>query len=78
MPDGERVAMMHAVSPKYVPRNHLMQAAITAAENDDTGPLERLMEVMLQPYDEQPDAEAQGFASPTPREQLRPGVVMLS
>jgi hypothetical protein len=36
------------------------------------------MEVMLQPYDEQPDAEAQGFASPTPREQLRPGVVMLS
>ena len=78
MPDGERVAMMHAASPKYVPRNHLMQAAITAAENDDTGPLERLMEVMLQPYDEQPDAEAQGFASPTPREQLRPGVVMLS
>ena len=74
----ERAALMRASSPKYVPRNHLMQRAIEAAEAGDVGPLDRLMEVMTRPYDEQPDAEAEGYCSPAAREDLRAGVTVLS
>lgn len=51
-----RTAAMDAVNPLYVPRNHLLQIAIAAAEQDDFAPLARLVRVLDQPYTEQPDA----------------------
>jgi serine/tyrosine/threonine adenylyltransferase len=53
----ERTAAMDAVNPLYIPRNHLLQLAITAAEQDDFAPLARLVGVLDRPYTEQPGAE---------------------
>jgi uncharacterized protein YdiU (UPF0061 family) len=45
---------MDAVNPKYVLRNYLAQLAIDALERGDASVLERLMQVLERPFDEQP------------------------
>ena len=62
-------AAMRAVNPAFIPRNHLVEAALTAAvERSDLKPFEALLEVLSQPYRDDP-AAAQ-YASP-PREDQR-------
>jgi uncharacterized protein YdiU (UPF0061 family) len=57
MPDAERRAGMNRTNPKYVPRNYLAQQAIDALATGDPAILNRLMEVLRRPYDEQPEHE---------------------
>ena len=52
-----RVARMNAHNPKYVPRNYLAQLSIDAAELGDTSVLQRLLDVLQRPYDEQSEHE---------------------
>jgi uncharacterized protein YdiU (UPF0061 family) len=75
--DSLRRERMQRVNPKYVLRNYLAQQAIDAAENGDASELERLLEVLRKPYDEQP--EHQRYAEKRPEwARNRPGCSMLS
>jgi uncharacterized protein YdiU (UPF0061 family) len=49
---------MRAVNPAFIPRNHLVEEALTAATAlGDFGPFERLIEVITRPFDDQPGRE---------------------
>jgi uncharacterized protein YdiU (UPF0061 family) len=61
---GPDAAAMDRVNPVYIPRNHLVEAALTAATGGDLGPLERLLDVVTAPYDERPGLEE--YAAPAP------------
>ncbi|MFN9094044.1 MAG: protein adenylyltransferase SelO [Alphaproteobacteria bacterium] len=55
--------LMRATNPAFIPRNHLVEAAIRAAEDrDDFRPFEALMAVLARPFEDQPEHAA--FASP--------------
>ena len=57
--DDERKTMMSGVNPVYIPRNHLIEAAIRAAEDHGNfSVFHALHEVLQQPYDFQPGKEA--------------------
>lgn len=45
-----REVLQRSANPARVPRNHLLQLAITAAEQDDFAPLSRLMDALSAPY----------------------------
>ena len=54
----ERMALMNASNPKFIPRNHLIEELIAAAvERDDFGPFHDMLAVLTYPYDEQPGME---------------------
>lgn len=55
---------MDRVNPLYIPRNHLVEEALTAATDGHTGPLERLMDAMASPYEERPGLDY--YAAPAP------------
>jgi uncharacterized protein YdiU (UPF0061 family) len=76
--DGERRAAQDAANPLYVPRNHLLQRAIEAAEKDDDFSVAReMMEALREPFTERPGFEA--YAAPAPLELVgKPGVALLS
>ncbi len=45
------------VNPLYIPRNHLVDEALTAAEAGDLALFERLLDVVRHPFEERPDLE---------------------
>ena len=50
-----RAAAMDRVNPLYLPRNHLVEAVIRAAEDAaDFGPFHRLLTVVTNPFEERP------------------------
>lgn len=52
-------ASMRRVNPAFIPRNHRVEAALSAAvERGDYGPFETLLEILTQPFADQP-----GFAA---------------
>jgi len=55
---------MDRVNPVYVPRNHLVDAALDAAGQGDLGPVHQLLELFAAPYDERPGRAE--FARPAP------------
>jgi uncharacterized protein YdiU (UPF0061 family) len=52
------------VNPIYVPRNHLVEEALTAATAGDLRPFERLVDVVVEPFVERPGLER--YAEPAP------------
>ncbi len=62
--DSERRAAMHAVNPRYVLRNYLAQQAIEQAEQGDYSEVERLLTVLLRPFDDQPGMAAYAAEPP--------------
>ncbi len=55
---------MDRVNPVYIPRNHLVEQALTAATAGDLAPLDRLLDVIRRPYQERPGLEK--YALPAP------------
>ena len=53
---GERrAATMRAINPAFIPRNHLVEDALSAAvSNGDLSVFENLLTVLARPYDDQP------------------------
>ena len=54
---------MRAVNPAYIPRNHRVEAALSAAmEREDFGPFEELLQVLDKPFEDRPQFAA--YAEP--------------
>ncbi|XUM21411.1 protein adenylyltransferase SelO [Bradyrhizobium oligotrophicum S58] len=67
---AERGEAMRKVNPAFIPRNHRIEAVITAAvENDDYAPFEELHAVLSRPYEDQP-AFAAYAEPPQPEERV--------
>jgi serine/tyrosine/threonine adenylyltransferase len=58
-------AAMDRVNPVYIPRNHLVEEALTAATAGDMDPFRRLLEVVSQPYQERPGLERYALPAPS-------------
>ncbi len=62
--DAERRTAMNRVNPKYILRNYLAQGAIERAQNGDFSEVNKLLAILEQPYDEQPEHEAYAALPP--------------
>lgn len=62
--DAERKRAMDRVNPKFVLRNHLAQVAIEKAQQKDFSEVNRLLQILQHPFDEQPDNEAYAALPP--------------
>ncbi|NUL45280.1 YdiU family protein [Cellulosimicrobium funkei] len=54
---GPDPAAMDRENPVYIPRNHLVEDALSAAAADDLGPLMQMLEAVQDPYRERPGLE---------------------
>ncbi|MET0475751.1 MAG: protein adenylyltransferase SelO [Mycobacterium sp.] len=61
---GPDAAAMDGVNPVYIPRNHLVEEALSAATAGDLDPLGPLLGAVTSPYQVQPGMER--FAEPAP------------
>lgn len=62
--DADRRTAMHSVNPKYVLRNYLAQVAIEKAQAGDFSEVCKLLAVLEQPFDEQPENAAYAALPP--------------
>ncbi len=66
---ADHAAAMRALNPLYIPRNHLVEAALNAAvQSEDYRPFEELLGVITKPFERRPGLER--FAQP-PRPEER-------
>ncbi len=58
---------LNQANPLYIPRNHLVEAALqSAVANNDFGPFETLCQVLTGPFQERPGLESFGQPDPEP------------
>ncbi len=62
--DDERRDRMDRVNPKYILRNYLAQGAIEKAQQKDYSEIDRLLQLLQDPYTEQPGMESYAAAPP--------------
>ncbi|MGH7874643.1 MAG: protein adenylyltransferase SelO [Candidatus Binatia bacterium] len=64
----ERAQTMRRANPIFIPRNHRVEEALSAAvERDDYAPFDTLLNILARPFDHQPEFAA--FAEPPPEGQ---------
>ncbi|SMY07567.1 protein adenylyltransferase SelO [Flavimaricola marinus] len=56
---------MDRVNPIYIPRNHLVEAALEAATEGDLGPFEALLEVLEDPFEARPGLDKYALPAPS-------------
>ena len=59
---------MRAVNPLFIPRNHRIEQAISAAVSGDFAPFEKLLAVLARPFDDQP--QFADYADPPKSEEI--------
>jgi uncharacterized protein YdiU (UPF0061 family) len=60
-----RVESMRRANPAFIPRNHRVEEALSAAvERDDYAPFDTLLNILSRPFDDQREFDA--FAEPAP------------
>lgn len=64
VPGGDVALAMNSVNPVYIPRNHLVDAALRAAAEGDMAPFDRLSAVLATPFT--PQIGAEDLAQPAP------------
>ena len=63
--DGASVASsMDRVNPIYIPRNHLVEDALSSATAGEMAPFERLLDVVARPFDERPGLDEYTLPAP--------------
>ncbi len=62
--DEERKKIMNQTNPKYILRNYLVQVAIDKADLGDYSEIEKLLNIMKKPYDEQEQYESYAARRP--------------
>ncbi len=62
--DAVRRVAMDKINPKYVLRNYLAQVAIDKAQDKDFSEVQRLLQILRHPFDEQPEHEAYAALPP--------------
>ena len=55
---------MNRINPIFIPRNHLVEEALAAANEGDLGPFDTLLDVISHPFDQRDGMER--FAEPAP------------
>jgi uncharacterized protein YdiU (UPF0061 family) len=65
----ERAASMRLANPAFIPRNHRVEFALSAAEDGDSSPFHKLLEILQRPYDDQPESVAYSLP-PEPSERV--------
>ncbi|MET0578488.1 MAG: protein adenylyltransferase SelO [Ilumatobacteraceae bacterium] len=68
-PDTAVAAAMDRVNPIYIPRNHLVEAALAAATAGDLAPFDQLVDVVARPFEARADHDA--FSRPAPADATR-------
>ncbi len=63
VPDAE---LMDRTNPIYIPRNHLVEEALSAATAGDLDPLQRVLGAVTAPYEKRPGLER--YAGPAPED----------
>jgi uncharacterized protein YdiU (UPF0061 family) len=67
--NSDSLGLMQSANPVYIPRNHLVEAAIEAAVTaEDYGPFHSLVDVLADPWHEREGQEE--FAAPPKKDQL--------
>jgi uncharacterized protein YdiU (UPF0061 family) len=63
---SNRAQAMRRVNPAFIPRNHRVEEALSAAvAHSEYAPFERLLKILARPFDDQPESAA--FADPAPQ-----------
>jgi uncharacterized protein YdiU (UPF0061 family) len=60
----EKADGMDRVNPVYIPRNHLVEEALAAAEAGDLDPFRRFLDVLAHPFEARPGLEAYAQQAP--------------
>ncbi len=61
LPDAR---VMNQANPLYIPRNHLLEPALTAATQGDYQPIEQLLDAVRLPYQERPGLQRYADSAP--------------
>lgn len=64
-PAENRIAAMDQANPVYIPRNHMVEAALESATKGDLAPFERLVDVLADPFTDRPGLEVFALGAPS-------------